>query len=113
MFEISESGHQGIITVKGPITIASAVEFRDVFLKVQDHCSSLIVNLDGVTDIDVAGAQLLCSAHRTAVKLNKQLALTGRMTESANESMLKSGFMREKACVMGGENGCLWAGREQ
>ena len=113
MFEIAESGDQGTITVRGAITIACACEFRDALIHIQDRWSSLDVNLDGVTEIDVTGMQLLCSAHRTAVKLDKRLALIGQMAESVYKTAFNAGFLREQACTMGGEHGCLWAGRKK
>ncbi len=113
MFEISEAGDQGTITVRGDITIANAGEFRNALLNIQDRWSSLTVNLEGLEEIDVTGLQLLCSAHRTAVKLDKQLTLVGQTVEILNKSALKSGFVREQTCAAGGDHECLWVGRKK
>ncbi len=113
MFEISEAGDQGTITVKGEITIVNAGEFRNALLNIQDRWSSLTVDLEGLEEIDVTGLQLLCSAHRSAVKLDKQLTLVGQTVETLNKSALKSGFVRERNCAAGGGQECLWVGRKK
>ena len=113
MVEIIESGDQGTIKMQGAISIAGACAFRDAMLHIQDRWISLVVNLEDVTEIDVSGLQLLCSAHRTAVKLHKHMTLTGHLVESVHKSASDAGFLKKQACVMGGEQACLWAGREK
>ncbi len=113
MVEINESGDQGTIRMQGAISIAGACAFRDAMLHIQDRWTSLIVNLEDVTAIDVSGLQILCSAHRTAVKLHKQMALTGHLVESVHKSASDAGYLKKRACAMSGEQACLWAGREK
>jgi anti-anti-sigma regulatory factor len=113
MIEIDESGDQATITVRGAIGIAGACMLRDALLPIQDRWSSLIVNLEDMTEIDVSGLQLLCAAHRTAVKLHKQVTLTGHLAESVHQSAANAGFLKEQACAMGGGQACLWAGRKK
>ncbi len=100
----------GKLTLQGELTIPHAGEFRSALsglLKGEGNdCVS--IHLEGVTEIDLSGLQLLCSAHRSAAKLKKRLTLSGVPQELFGQIMETSGYVRLKDCEIHGAEGCFW-----
>ena len=97
------------ITLAGELTISSADELKEVLintLSVNDH---IALNLEQVTEVDLSFLQLLCSTHRTAIKMIKTLIRTGTCPESLKKIAEHSGYARHMGC----EKNCLWAGMHE
>lgn len=61
------------------MTLATAVELRDVLLRaVEQHSSPVQLDLSEVVELDSAGVQLLLSAKSTAAAQDKELELVGQ-----------------------------------
>jgi len=95
-----------LLVEHGP-TIAMLGQLKDELLKGFEESDQVVLDLGGAGGIDIAGLQLLCSAHRFAVAHGKELLLTG-IGDGARELVYAAGFVRGTLCSNGGEISCIW-----
>lgn len=103
-----ESGQARTLRLDGDLGIQRASELKKVLLEAQDGVKNLILNLEGVTGADVSGLQLLCALHRTVVKENKGLTVTGDISPSFGQAVRDAGYERERGCPRDRDQSCLW-----
>jgi anti-anti-sigma regulatory factor len=99
---------KNVLNLEGELTIIHSSEIRDLLLKAINKSKHVELNLDSVTDTDLSFLQLLCSAHRTAMKLNKSFSIKGGYPEILNETAVDAGFPLQKGCKLDCDNSCLW-----
>jgi anti-anti-sigma regulatory factor len=104
-----EGPEKGILCVKSPFTLQEAGDLKEKLWESLRLSSELVIDLEEVKEIDLACLQLLCSAHRTAVLLGKQLVLT-KPPQGFRAFAAEAGFSRHVNCVRGGKARCLWQG---
>jgi anti-anti-sigma factor len=109
-FKVKDSGEVGILTLAGELTIERAVELKEALSKSLDEVSQLVLNLEKTAKVDLSALQLLCSAHRTSIRLNKHLSLAGNLSEPFERTVEEAGFFRRKGCGLSPDKGCLWVG---
>jgi anti-anti-sigma factor len=108
-FTVDDSQKAGLIIADGELTIQQAADFKDTLTKALSEVDRLEINFDTVTEIDLACLQLLCSAHKTCVKENKTMSITGRQSEALKKAINDAGYQRHKGCKAAGYNNqCLW-----
>jgi ABC-type transporter Mla MlaB component len=78
------------IVCEGPLTLASAAEFRERLLEWLPTGDSLELNLEGASEVDLAGVQLLWSAMREAER--KRVAIRCRVSEVVACATRDAGF---------------------
>ncbi|MCP4109463.1 MAG: STAS domain-containing protein [Desulfobacteraceae bacterium] len=107
-FTVNSSGNEGILMMGGNLTIDRANEIRADLLKSINSVKHLDIKLDKVTDIDLSCLQLLCSAHRTAEKLNKNLTLNINGCEIVRQIVKEAGYSQNRGCALNHGKTCLW-----
>ncbi len=90
-------------TVATEWTVWQAPEIRTVLLERLAAQGPLELDLGEVSEVDLTGVQLLCSAHRTASARGKEFRVT-RWSEAFERVIETAGFRRPQGCV----EGCLW-----
>jgi anti-anti-sigma regulatory factor len=98
------------LALKGALTIEYATELKSVLLEaiyMKDH---LVLSLEEVTEVDLSGLQILCSAHRTSLEQHKQLTLQGARPGSFQQAVKDAGFIRSVGCHKDPHQKCLWVG---
>jgi anti-anti-sigma factor len=73
-----EKDGQGVLTIRGPLTIYQTGELREVLLSLFIQNKGLVIDISPVTDCDTIGLQLLISTRKKARKENKMLVITGK-----------------------------------
>ncbi len=91
---------------QGEMTIQRVVELRQELMQALERTDRLLIDLSEVTEIDPACLQLLCSGHRTATALNKELTLLG--SGRLGETLRHTGFVRHVGCAQDCNHSCLW-----
>ena len=107
-FQIEESTKTGRMILSGEMGIQQAAALKDQLLNVQDSVEHLVLDIQGVTGLDVSTLQLFCSAHRTFMKLRKQLTLTRPLPPALMEFLKSAGFARGKETCVDQDGTCLW-----
>lgn len=99
-----------VVAVTGSMTIPYARELRDHLLAAFEKADTVTADLRGVTEIDIAGIQLLCSAHRSSVLMNKKFFFVSSPGSAVWEAAEASGQLREVGCVVDVCHTCVWTG---
>jgi len=108
-FTVDDTKKTGSLIADGPFTVQQAADFKDTLTKALSEVERLEINFYTVTEVDLACLQLLCSAHKTCVKANKMMSITGRQSEALKKAIKDAGYKRRKGCKAAGDNNqCLW-----
>lgn len=99
----------GRLKVEGGMTIAQVGQLRESVLQGFAEAERVTLDLTGVHEVDVAGLQLLCSTHRSAVATGKSVSIEG-CGKRLRELVRAVGFDRGTLCTKGKESACFWAG---
>ncbi len=102
------TGDSCILTLGGELTIEQAVEIKKALLTALGSTDYLILDFEKVIEADLTCLQLLCSAHRMSVRLNKRLILSGKRSEAFRNLCKTAGFQRHTGCIHDTQESCLW-----
>ena len=107
-FEINSTGDTSTLNLNGEVNIQCAADFWEALIKLQESGENILLNLTNVTGADISFMQLLCSAHRSSVKLNKCLKVTGSIPSWLKQAAKNAGYEKE-VCNSSMGQYCLWA----
>jgi len=93
-----------ILSLYGDATIHNAAELKGVLTRELEGTRGLTVNLAYVTDCDVSFFQLLCAAHRKALKDERPMTVS-ECSPAVSRVAATGGFIRDEGCS---EHVCLW-----
>lgn len=106
---IEKDGNKTILILSGELTIESASELKNAFVQILENTDHVFLDLKNVTEIDLSGLQLLCSAHRTSLHLKKSLGLADGYPQALSRAVEESGYLsRYSICVQERQENCLW-----
>jgi hypothetical protein len=94
-----------IVKLPSEMTLNHVAEVRDMLLPALQSRESIELDAQAVTEVDIAGLQLLCSLHRGAFKQNTVVTFqSGTRGGPIEEAEQRSGFARHIGCFPG----CFW-----
>jgi len=102
---IEQTGDLGLLILEGEMTIDHAEELKSAFMETLKSCGSLDLNMEGVSKVDIFGLQVLCAAHRSAMKIDKKLTLIGQ-PDALRNTIDMAGYGRTAACSA--DKACPW-----
>lgn len=110
-FEIQQTakGTVSVVRLEGELTIQDAVALRDTLMEAFEAADGVRVNTEMVEAIDLSCLQLLCSAHRTALALNKSFFIEACAAPVVKASE-DAGFARHTGCSIDIRQSCIWSG---
>ena len=111
--------HESVITVRnnesvtsvainGAMTIDNVGEIRGGLLTAFGRGKNVELSLEGVTDLDLTGLQLLCSAHRTSLAGGLGFSIVGREEGPVSSVAKSSGMLRHVGCADDTGGSCVW-----
>jgi len=103
-----EIGSKGELRLGGRLTIENSAGIKAGLLEALDARDNMEVCVEAASVADLSLLQLLCSAHYTAIKRNKQFVLKQAGGNLAAEAEA-AGLGRHKGCGRNAGNDCLWA----
>ena len=106
--KFERSGSEGVITLENDLTLPYAEEMRSVLIKALIDAEKVRVSFGSVTAVDLSCMQLLCSAIRSSVRLNKQLSFAGATPDILKHAVKAAGYSRVMGCKLGCEKTCIW-----
>ena len=95
------------IKVGGSLSVESTAELHKVLLSEIEKGAGVSLDLSNVSDVDAAGLQLLCSAHKTARTSGIELTIEAA-TDDLWDHVDRSGFVHSRGCSKDFEP-CLWS----
>lgn len=108
--ETEWQGNIKVVTLEGDLTIQRACELKERLLDALRSSSHTLVDLSRATSVDLSCLQVLCSAHRTSLKLGKELNIGDGYSEEFKKAVNDFGYKRNRSCVKDCDAGCLWVG---
>lgn len=100
----------GEVVLRGELFIQRVAELKEELQQALESVDALLINLVETTDIDLSGLQLLCSVHRAAREMNKDLKLVGLKASIVEETLQLAGFSEPVGCDARDEGTCPWIG---
>lgn len=98
------------LTVAGPLRLPHVESLRRALLENLEAGRATVLDLSGVTAVDLCGLQMLCSAHRTFQARGLALETVGAPA-GFRASAHTAGFeTRHSTCQMAQRELCLWRG---
>ena len=102
----------GTVTLRiaGQVDISSVGELLVQLADASQYADEVVIDLSGVTEIDVAGLQLFCSCHRSSIFSNKEFRITGQDQPAIERAAASIGYLRTSECVIDSKHTCIWTG---
>ena len=102
-----------IVVVSGEMTIQNAGDLRNALMEAFSEGDGVCLEMGKVTEVDLAGLQLLCAAHRTSITNKKHFSISGIDTEAIKCVIRDAGFPRHTGCAEDVNKTCIWTGGEK
>jgi len=91
-----------ILELPKELTIAQVHELKGALLEALGQHESVELDAGAVAEVDAAGLQVLCAAHRSAVALGRSLAFGGTGRGPVIDAALATaGLLRRHRCEAG------------
>lgn len=110
---LEQSGNRCVISFEGAVTVEAAGQLREVLIHALGDNPEVEMNFEEATDADLSCLQLICSAHRTAVKQEKLLTVTPGDSVVLLDAATRGGFIRHTGCSLDIQKNCLWTGLQK
>lgn len=112
---LKERSGSGTVRLEGELNIQNAGRLKETLVKAFAEVEALSLDLGGVTGIDIACMQVLCSAHKTFLTSNKSFTVRGRVAPSFERSVRDGGYATTAGCDADPQCTCLWiiGGRDE
>jgi ABC-type transporter Mla MlaB component len=98
----------GVLTLDGELTQEHTEELRSVLIKALINANRVVVSCGAATKADLAGLQLFCSAHKTALRLNKRILFDEKGHSAVESAAGQAGYFRCHGCSLDTQKSCLW-----
>jgi anti-anti-sigma regulatory factor len=105
---IDQSDRKCVITCDGEVTQQQVHELRSSFIKMLISVDEVAIDLQGIVRADLPLIQLLCSAHRSAARLNKRFTFAGARPDVLEKTAGSAGYLRQAGCSLDQDRTCLW-----
>jgi anti-anti-sigma factor len=103
-----EQRQAGELAVTGAVTVAQVDELKLLLIEAIAQAPLILVDLGQVEEIDVAGLQLFCAAHRLAANGGKTFKVT-TVGACVLQLVRSAGFVHATICDRQRGEPCLWA----
>jgi len=105
---VERSGEAHIVYVEGEIRLPGAGDLQRVLATTLKVGRRVVLDLAGATVIDLAGLQLLCSAHRTSRAGPSPFELRAAPERLRNTARAAGFDARTLVCPYRRDGACLW-----
>ncbi len=111
-FSATQSGtpDNRVVQLAGSMTIHYAAQIKEVLLEAFNGSGQLTCILENVSEIDLAGLQLLCSTHKSCCDAGIPISVKGLLGENVHKTIVEAGFVRHVGCQHDVNKNCLWVG---
>ena len=98
-----------VLKLGSRLTLANAIEVKQSMLGALSAGGDLTLDAGDLTDVDVAGLQLLCATHRLAVAKGQRVTFAGGSPKGVAAAAASAGFGPGRGCAAD----CLCAGGQE
>jgi len=104
---VTYQGDREVLVIAGELNIEHAQALKETLLQSLTGTGPLLLNLENVTAIDLSCLQLLCAAHRSWLKANRELTVASYSSVFC-QTARDAGYSREMGCSIEADRSCLW-----
>ena len=97
-----------MLEFSGELSVQRACELKTVLVEALSKSDEVKVSIREATTVDLSFLQLLCAAHRTALKSNKHFEVDTAEAPLFTKVQKEAGFVRNEPCEHGSGSTCLW-----
>jgi len=97
-----------ILHAEGDLSLSTAGQMKSALLELVNIGEPAVIDLAGITGIDLSGLQLLCSAHRTFRWRHTDFELRERSGQLQRAASDAGYAMRSSVCPYRRDQNCLW-----
>lgn len=101
-----KTGRSRRLALEGALVVQHVAEMKTKLKEALEEVDTLTIDLSETSEVDLAGLQLLCSAHRTAISLNKTLCRMGEPQEK--EALGLTDMAASQGCPQALKQNCIW-----
>ncbi len=105
---LNQSGNKSVIMLEGDLTLPHAKALKELFTKALQESDEVSIAIVTAHTVDLSCLQLLCSAHRSAIHLKKELAFIGSPPQAFNDAVEAAGLASAVGCKLENGHKCLW-----
>lgn len=98
------------IAIKGRLCIDTAQELLTLLKGQIDTADRVVIDPAGVTETDLSGVQLICSACRTALTRSKGFRFSTDLPQCMKMTVESIGLQRSVTCKHNADMACIWSG---
>jgi hypothetical protein len=102
------SGARRLI-VTGGMTILHGQELKAALLAAMGEARGVVLDLRGVTEVDLSGLQCICAAHRMALSQQKLFVVYREGNPCIAALAAAAGYPRHTGCAQDSGHTCVWA----
>ena len=106
--QVKGSGDKRSVLLDGELTLPNAQPLRSAFLKALVESDDVSLLFENVREVDLSCLQLLCSAHRSAARLQKRFVIEGPVPPALRDAAEEAGFSRLHGCRLDRDGSCIW-----
>ncbi len=103
-------GTGDVLTIAGAMTVQRAAELKAVLMDAMAKADRVAIDLSRVTEVDLCGLQLLCSAQRAATQSRKRIALARPAPDVFRRAAEDAGVCVRTGCGAEDPGRCPWKG---
>jgi anti-anti-sigma regulatory factor len=107
------TGNIGEVIIRGDMIVQNVSELKKYLLDVFKNYDHLKINIENVDNIDLSHLQLLCSAHKYAIKQKKHFELGKKIQGSYKKAIDVSGISFHLGCELDKNVNCLFEQMEE
>ncbi|HEY3275315.1 MAG TPA: STAS domain-containing protein [Syntrophorhabdaceae bacterium] len=108
--KVEKSGDGATVVIGGEATIIHGEEMKKALTGTIGECATITVHTGGILETDLSCLQLLCSAHRMARRMNKELIFQRPPSVILEQTAGNLGYSRRSGCGLAGDDHCLFTG---
>ena len=109
--KIINKGGKAVVEASESLTVEQADHLYDRLRDaLEGKYKSVVIDLSGATELDVSCLQVLCSAHKSAARMNKGISLS-MVPALVEQAVSAAGFHKHEVCEPEINATCLWTSR--
>jgi len=97
------------LKVTGSIRIQHGPELKAAIMHAMAGGSGVVLDLNGVTDVDLSGLQCICAAHRMSIARQQPFSVCREDNQIIAAMAQAAGYFRHTGCAQDTGHTCIWA----
>lgn len=108
---VEQDGDQGVrLRLGGEVTVARGGELHQALRQAVAATGTITIEIAEGTEMDLAGLQLLCAAHKGVAGGGRKLVISKPVPAAFRRLVAAAGLLRQHGCHAQPSDSCFWIG---